>query len=104
MSRAVSPGPLWAALIALLLAGCDTPVITADEVPGITHVSERRRSAADVARATEAFRAQEDHGADIVFRTEEKARPGHYFFIQLAVAPPRDGRRGRSLRGSLKSE
>lgn len=92
MRRAVSQASAWAALAALLLSGCDTPVVTSDEVPGIAYVNERRRSAADVARASEAFYAKEHHGADVVFRTEEDSRPGYYFFIKLDVVPPADGR------------
>ena len=92
MSRAVSQASAWAALAALLLSGCDTPVVTSDEVPGIAYVNERRRSEADVARASEAFYAKEHHGSDVVFRTEENSRPGYYFFVKLDVAPPADGR------------
>jgi hypothetical protein len=88
----VSQASLWAALAALLLVGCDTPVVTSDEVPGIAYVNERRRSEADVARASEAFYAKEHHGSDVVFRTEENSRPGYYFFVKLDVAPPSDGR------------
>jgi len=71
----VSQASAWAALAALLLTGCDTPVASSDEVPGIAYVNERRRSEADVARASEAFYAKEHHGADVVFRTEEDSRP-----------------------------
>lgn len=92
MSRTVSQASAWAALAALLLSGCDTPPITSDEVPGIAYVNERRRSEADVARASEAFHAKERHGADVVFRTEEDSRPGYYFFVKLEVEPPADGR------------
>ncbi|MBM3867720.1 MAG: hypothetical protein FJ384_02160 [Verrucomicrobia bacterium] len=92
MSRAVGQASLWAALAALLLAGCDTPVISSDEVPGIAYVNERRRSAADVARASDVFGAKEDHGADVVFRTDPAAREGHYFYVKLADAPPVDAR------------
>lgn len=92
MSRAVSQASLWAALAALLCAGCDTPVVSSDEVPGIAYVSERRRSEADVTRASEAFYAKESHGSDVVFRTDEAARAGHYFFLKLQITPPADGR------------
>ena len=92
MSRAVGQASLWAALAALLLAGCDTPVISSDEVPGIAYVNERRRSAADVARASDVLGAKEDHGADVVFRTDPAAREGHYFYVKLADAPPADAR------------
>ncbi len=92
MSRPVSQACAWAALAALLLVGCDTPPITSDEVPGIAYVNERRRSEADVARASEAFYAKEHHGDDVVFRTDENVRPGYYFFVKLDVAPPADGR------------
>jgi len=92
VSRAVGQASLWAALAALLLAGCDTPVISSDEVPGIAYVNERRRSAADVARASDVLGAKEDHGADVVFRTDPAAREGHYFYVKLADAPPADAR------------
>ena len=92
MSRAVGQASLWAALAALLLAGCDTPVISSDEVPGIAYVNERRRLAADVARASDVLGAKEDHGADVVFRTDPAAREGHYFYVKLADAPPADAR------------
>jgi hypothetical protein len=88
----VSQASAWAALAALLLAGCDTPVASSDELPGIAYVNERRRTEADVARASEAFYAKEHHGSDIVFRTEENARSGYYFFVKLDVTPPADGR------------
>jgi len=88
----VSQASAWAALAALLLTGCDTPVASSDEVPGIAYVNERRRSEADVARASEAFYAKEHHGSDVVFRTEEDSRPGYYFFVKLDVVPPADGR------------
>jgi hypothetical protein len=88
----VSQASAWAALAALLLVGCDTPVASSDELPGIAYVNERRRTEADIARASEAFYAKEHHGSDIVFRTEENARPGYYFFVKLAITPPADGR------------
>jgi hypothetical protein len=59
---------------------------------GIAYVHERRRSEADVARASEAFYAKEHHGNDVVFRTEEQERAGYYFFVKLDVDPPEDGR------------
>ena len=92
MSRAVSQASLWAALAALLFAGCDTPVISSDEVPGISYVSERRRTAADVSRASEVFGSKENDGADVVFRTDASGRGGHYFFVKLDDAPPADAR------------
>ncbi len=92
MRRAVSQASAWAALAALLLSGCDTHKPTSDEAPGIAYVNERRRTEADVARASEAFYAKEHHGADVVFRTEEDSRPGYYFFVKLDVTPPADGR------------
>lgn len=92
MSRAVSQASLWGALTALLFVGCDTPVISTDEVPGFAYVNERRRTAADTARAADVLVAPEHHGADIVFRTDEAARPGYYFYIKLAEAPPADAR------------
>lgn len=92
MSRAVSQASLWAALAALLFAGCDTPVVSSDEVPGISYVSERRRTADDVSRASEVLGAKEDHGADVVFRTDPAARGGYYYYIKLADAPPADAR------------
>ena len=88
----MSQASVWAALAALLFSGCDTPVASSDEVPGIAYVNERRRSEADVARASEAFYAKEHHGSDVVFRTEEDSRPGYYFFVKLDVVPPADGR------------
>ena len=92
MSRAAGQASVWAALAALLLSGCDTPVASADDLPGIAYVNEHRRSEADVARASEAFYAKEHHGADVVFRTEENSRPGYYFFVKLDIAPPANGR------------
>ncbi len=92
MSRAVSQASRWAALAALLLAGCDTPDISTDEVSGVAYVHERRRSAADVARASEAYTTKEDHGADVVFHTDPSARPGHYFYVKLAEPLPPGGR------------
>ncbi len=92
MRRAVSQASAWAALAALLLVGCDTPVASSDALPGIAYVNERRRSEADVARASEAFYAKEHHGSDVVFRTTESARAGYYFFVKLDVSPPSDGR------------
>ena len=92
MSRAVSQASLWAALAALLCVGCDTPVISSDEAPGIAYVNERRRTDADVTRASEVFGVKDDHGSDVVFRTDASGRGGHYFFIKLAEAPPADAR------------
>ncbi len=92
MSRAVSQASLWAALAALLFAGCDTPVISSDEVPGISYVNERRRTAADDSRASETFGAKDDGGSDVVFRTDPAARGGHYFYVKLDSAPPADAR------------
>lgn len=92
MSRAVSQASLWAALAALLFVGCDTPVISSDEVPGISYVNERRRTAADAARASDVLGAKEDHGADVVFRTDPAVRGGYYYYIKLADAPPADAR------------
>ena len=92
MRRAVSQACLLVALAALVLVGCDTPDISTVDVPGVAYVNERRRSEADVARASEAFHARERHGGDVVFRTDEDARPGYYFYLKLDVAPPADGR------------
>ncbi len=92
MRWTVSQATAWAVLAALLFTACDTHVASSDEVPGIAYVNERRRSEADVARASEAFHAKERHGSDIVFRTEEAVRPGYYFFVKLDVTPPADGR------------
>ena len=92
MSKATSRASLWAALVALLFVSCDSPPPTAVEVAGVAYVNERRRSADDVARASEAFYAKEQHGSDVVFRTEENVRPGYYFFIKLDIDPPSDGR------------
>ncbi|MEN9653611.1 MAG: hypothetical protein RL303_1331 [Verrucomicrobiota bacterium] len=92
MSRAVSQASLWGALTALLLIGCDTPAISTDEVSGISYVNERRRSAADTARAADVLVASEDHGGDVVFRTEAASRPGYYFYLKLSEVPPADSR------------
>lgn len=92
MNRSVSQAFLGVALTALVLAGCDTPDISTIEVPGISYVNERRRSEADVARASEAFHARERHGDDVVFRTVENERAGYYFYVQLDITPPDDGR------------
>ena len=92
MSRAVSQASLWAALAALLFVGCDTPVISSDEVPGISYVNERRRTAADAARASDVLGEKEDHGADVVFRTDPAARGGYYYYVKLADAPLADTR------------
>ena len=88
----MSQASAWAALAALLLVGCDTPVVSSDALPGIAYVNERRRSEADVARASEAFYAKEHHGSDVVFRSTESERSGYYFFVKLDVSPPSDGR------------
>lgn len=92
MSWAVGQASRWAALAALLLVGCDSPPPSTVERAGIAYVNERRRSEADVARASEAFQAKEQHGSDVVFRTEEASRPGYYFFLKLDLDPPADGR------------
>ena len=92
MSRAVSQASLWAALAALLCVGCDTPAISSDEAPGIAYVNERRRTDADVSRVSDAFGGKEDHGSDVVFRTDGSARAGHYFYLRLAETPPADAR------------
>jgi len=92
VSRAVSRASLWAALAALLFVGCDTPLISSDEVPGIAYVNERRRSPADAARAADVLGAKEDHGSDVVFRTDPAARAGYYYFIKLEDAPPADAK------------
>ena len=92
MSRAVSQASLWAALAALLFTGCDTPVISSDEVPGIAYVNERRRTAGDDSRASEVFGAKDNDGADVVFRTDAAVRGGHFFYVKLAEAPPADAR------------
>lgn len=92
MSRAASQASRWAALAALLLVACDTPDISTDEVAGVSYVHERRRAAADVTRATEAYSTKEDHGADVVFHTDPSVRPGHYFYVKLAEPLPPGGR------------
>lgn len=92
MSKAVSEASWWAVLAVLLLGGCDSPPPSSVEVSGVAYVNERRRTEEDVARASEAFYAKEEHGSDIIFRTEEKVRPGYYFFIKLDIDPPADGR------------
>jgi len=92
VSSAVGQASLWAALAALLSAGCDTPAIPTDEVPGIAYVNERRRTAADAARASDVLGAKEDHGADVVLRTDPAARGGYYYYVKLADAPPAEAR------------
>ena len=92
MSRAVGQASLWAALAALLIVGCDTPVISSDEVPGIAYVNERRRTDADATRASEAFGAKDADGSDVVFRTDSSARGGHYYYVKLEAAPPADAK------------
>ncbi len=92
MSRAVSQASLWAALAALLFVGCDTPVTSSDEAPGIAYVNERWRTDADVARASDVSGGKEDHGSDVVFRTEASGRAGHYFYVKLDEAPPADAK------------
>lgn len=86
MSRAVSQASFGGALAALVLTACGTPST------GIAYVNERYRTEADVARASEAFYANEHHGDDVVFRTQEKSREGYYFYLQLVEVPPADGR------------
>ena len=86
----MSQASVWAALAALLLVGCDTPVTSSDEVPGIAYVNERRRTDADVARASEVFGAKDTAGSDVVFRTDASGRGGHYFYVKLDDAPPAD--------------
>jgi hypothetical protein len=83
---------VWAALAALLLVGCDTPVTSSDEAPGIAFVNERRRTDADVARASEAVGAKDTAGSDVIFRTDASGRGGHYFFVKLEDAPPADAK------------
>jgi len=92
VSRAVSQASLWGALTALLLIGCDTPAISTDEVPGFAYVNERRRTATDTARVADVLDKGEDHGANVVFRTDAAVRPGYYFYLKLAEAPPADAR------------
>lgn len=92
MSRAVSQASLWAALAALLFVGCDTPVTSSDEEPGIAYVNERWRTDADVTRASDTFGGKEDHGSDVVFRTEPSVRAGHYFYVKLDEAAPADAK------------
>jgi hypothetical protein len=88
----VSQASRWAALAALLFTGCDTPVISSDEVPGISHVNERRRTAGDDSRASEVFGVKDNDGSDVVFRTDDAARGGHFFYVKLADTPPSDAR------------
>ena len=86
MSRAVGRASFGVALAVLGLVACgNLPT-------GIAYVHERYRSAADTARASEAFHAKEHHGDDVVFRTQEKSREGYYFYVQLDQVPPPDGR------------
>lgn len=81
-----------AALIALALTACDTPPPSTHELPGVAYVHPRRRTEADVARASEAFYAKETHGQDVVFRTVEAERAGYYFYVKLDLEPPADAR------------
>lgn len=62
------------------------------ELPGISYIHPLRRTADDVARASEAFYAKESHGQDIVFRTTENERAGYYFYSKLDFNPPVDSR------------
>ena len=78
--------------MALLVAGCDSPPPSVVERPGISYIHVKRRSADDVARASEAFYAKESHGQDIVFRTTENERAGYYFYSKLSFTPPVDSR------------
>lgn len=77
-----------AALIALALTACDTPPRSVVELPGVDYVHVKRRTEADVARASEAFYAKETHGQDVVFRTEENERAGFYFYTKFDFEPP----------------
>ena len=88
----MSQASVWAALAALLLVGCDTPVTSSDEVPGVAYVNERRRTDAEVARASEVFGAKDTAGSDVVFRTDASGRGGHYFYVKLEDAPPADAK------------
>ena len=88
----MSQASVWAALAALLLVGCDTPVTSSDEVPGIAYVNERRRTAGDDSRASEVFGVKDTAGSDVVFRTDASGRGGHYFYVKLDDAPPADAK------------
>jgi hypothetical protein len=73
--------------------GCDTPVISSDEAPGIAYVNERWRTDADVSRASDVFGGKEDHGSDVVFRTEASG-PRRTLFLRQGwdEAPPADAK------------
>ncbi len=92
MSPRASQAVRWGALALLLLVGCASAPPSTVELPGIAYIKERWRSAADVARISEAFEAKESSGNDVVFRTTENERPGYYFYFQLDFNPPKDGR------------
>jgi hypothetical protein len=87
-------GITWqlAGLVAVLMIGCDSPPPSVVERPGISYIHPKRRSVDEVARASEAFYANESHGQDIVFRTTENERAGYYFYSKLSFSPPVDSR------------
>lgn len=81
-----------AALIALALTACDSPPPSVVDLPGVDYVHPKRRTEADVARASEAFYAKETHGQDVVFRSVEHELAGYYFYAKLDIEPPADAR------------
>jgi hypothetical protein len=81
-----------AALIALALTACDSPPPSVVDLPGVDYVHPKRRTEADVARASEAFYAKETHGQDVVFRSVEHEQAGYYFYTKLDIDPPADAR------------
>ncbi len=79
---------LSAALLALLVSGCDRQAQRGVEVPGIVLLADAPRTSADVRRIDDTFGRPESDGVHVSLRTDPTSRPGHYFFLQLDLDPP----------------
>ncbi|MGA0133036.1 MAG: hypothetical protein ACO3ND_01605 [Opitutales bacterium] len=88
MTRAVGRALPTAALLALLMVGCDRRPEFGVESPGIALLAEKSRGPADVARIGDTFGRPEDDGVHVSLRTDPSSRAGHYYFVQLDFAPP----------------
>lgn len=81
-----------AIVVSLALVACQAPPPSVTDMPGFSYIHSKRRTEADVARASEAFYAREKHGQDVVFRTTESERAGYYFYFKLDFDPPPQSR------------
>ncbi len=88
MSRSGGRLPATAAVLTLLLAGCDRQPLGGVEAPGITLLAEKRRGPLDVVRIDDTYGRPEADGVHVSLRTDPKSRVGHYFFVQLDAEPP----------------